>query len=61
MTAAGRVPPEPATSAAAGDIARIRVRLPPPHEHSLERRFNAHDTLAVSTPLISWDNLQMPI
>ncbi|KAJ8717698.1 hypothetical protein PYW07_005628 [Mythimna separata] len=44
LTAARRVPPEP--QAAAGDVARIRVRLPPPHDNALERRFNAHDTLA---------------
>ncbi|XP_022836702.1 FAS-associated factor 1 isoform X1 [Spodoptera litura] len=41
--AALRVPAEPA--GAAPDVARIRVRLPPPHDHCLERRFHAHDTL----------------
>ncbi|XP_026763354.2 FAS-associated factor 1 isoform X2 [Galleria mellonella] len=40
--AAARVPAEPA---AASDVARIRVRLPPPHHHLLERRFQPHDTL----------------
>lgn len=44
MVAARRVPEEPAASA--GDVARIRIRLPPPHENSLERRFHSHDTLA---------------
>lgn len=47
MVAARRVPAEPAASAAGGDVARIRVRLPPPHASCLERRFNANDTLAV--------------
>ncbi|XP_075981761.1 fas associated factor casp isoform X2 [Anticarsia gemmatalis] len=41
-TAARRVPAEPC----GGDVARIRVRLPPPHHDCLERRFHAHDTLA---------------
>ncbi|XP_026740523.1 FAS-associated factor 1 isoform X1 [Trichoplusia ni] len=45
QTAARRVPAEPA-GAGAGDVARIRVRLPPPHHHCLERRFHASDTLA---------------
>ncbi|CAG9564208.1 unnamed protein product [Danaus chrysippus] len=42
--AAARVPCEPAAGAA--DVARVRVRLPPPHHECLERRFNATDTLA---------------
>ncbi|XP_063894233.1 FAS-associated factor 1 isoform X1 [Helicoverpa armigera] len=44
VVAARRVPAEPLDAAA--DVARIRVRLPPPHERCLERRFHAHDTLA---------------
>ncbi|KAM3960359.1 fas associated factor casp [Aphomia sociella] len=39
--AAARVPAEPCT----GDVARIRVRLPPPHNDQFERRFLPHDTL----------------
>ncbi|XP_013187672.2 FAS-associated factor 1 [Amyelois transitella] len=42
-SAAARVPLEPEGG---GDVARIRVRLPPPHENCLERRFHPHDTLA---------------
>ncbi|XP_072942828.1 FAS-associated factor 1 isoform X2 [Epargyreus clarus] len=41
--AALRVPAEPCAEEA--DVARVRVRLPPPHHASLERRFHAHDTL----------------
>lgn len=44
-----RVPAEPA--GAAGEVARIRVRLPPPHDYCLERRFHAHDTLEVTLNL----------
>ncbi|XP_034835338.1 FAS-associated factor 1 [Maniola hyperantus] len=42
--AAARVPAEPAEGAA--EVARVRVRLPPPHHECLERRFYAQDTLA---------------
>ncbi|CAB3229061.1 unnamed protein product [Arctia plantaginis] len=42
LVAARRVPGEPGAGA---DAARIRVRLPPPHDHCLERRFHPHDTL----------------
>ncbi|CAK1550719.1 unnamed protein product [Leptosia nina] len=42
--AASRVPAEPAADAA--EVSRIRVRLPPPHNECLERRFHATDTLA---------------
>ncbi|XP_048483593.1 FAS-associated factor 1 [Plutella xylostella] len=41
--ALSRVPPEPAASD--GDVSRIRVRLPPPHDTCLERRFRYTDTL----------------
>ncbi|XP_026320728.1 FAS-associated factor 1 [Hyposmocoma kahamanoa] len=41
--AAALVPAEPPSSADA--VARIRVRLPPPHHACLERRFRASDTL----------------
>ncbi|CAF4808612.1 unnamed protein product [Pieris macdunnoughi] len=44
LGAEARVPPEP--EADAGDVTRIRVRLPPPHHECLERRFRAQDTLA---------------
>nr|XP_037873675.1 FAS-associated factor 1 isoform X1 [Bombyx mori] len=42
--AAARVPAEP--GAGSREVARIRVRLPPPHHDCIERRFNADDTLA---------------
>ncbi|XP_038211430.1 FAS-associated factor 1 [Zerene cesonia] len=42
--AQARVPAEP--SGGAGEVSRIRVRLPPPHHECLERRFHATDTLA---------------
>ncbi|GBP57236.1 FAS-associated factor 1 [Eumeta japonica] len=45
MSAAARVPDEPAADIA--EVARIRVRLPPPHTDYLERRFHAADTLAM--------------
>lgn len=41
--AAARVPQEPAEGAS--NVSRIRVRLPPPHENALERRFYEYDTL----------------
>ncbi|XP_013137430.1 PREDICTED: FAS-associated factor 1 isoform X1 [Papilio polytes] len=44
LQAAGRVPCEPAADSA--EVCRVRVRLPPPHHHCLERRFYATDTLA---------------
>uniref|UniRef100_S4P3B2 Caspar n=5 Tax=Pararge aegeria TaxID=116150 RepID=S4P3B2_9NEOP len=42
--AEARVPAEPADGA--DDVARVRIRLPPPEHGSLERRFHAQDTLA---------------
>ncbi|KAJ0174278.1 hypothetical protein K1T71_010424 [Dendrolimus kikuchii] len=45
-SAESRVPAEPSPSASPSEISRIRVRLPPPHDNSLERRFHADDTLA---------------
>ncbi|XP_050352614.1 FAS-associated factor 1 [Nymphalis io] len=42
--AEARLPAEPAEGD--GDVARVRVRLPPPHHACLERRFHASDTLA---------------
>ncbi|CAH0764551.1 unnamed protein product [Diatraea saccharalis] len=42
--AAARVPLEP--DAAVPDVCRIRVRLPPPHDAALERRFHQQDKLA---------------
>ncbi|XP_063626853.1 FAS-associated factor 1 [Cydia splendana] len=44
-SAMARVPAEPAEGAA--DVTRIRIRLPPPHDTCLERRFHGHDTLTV--------------
>lgn len=44
--AESRVPAEPPSSAEASLVARIRVRLPPPHDQCLERRFNADEPLA---------------
>ncbi|XP_063540863.1 FAS-associated factor 1 [Cydia strobilella] len=41
--AQARVPAEPAADA--GDVTRIRIRLPPPHHSCLERRFNGEDAL----------------
>ncbi|XP_045537682.1 FAS-associated factor 1 [Papilio machaon] len=43
--AEARVPQEPGAEESA-EVSRIRVRLPPPHHDSLERRFYATDTLA---------------
>ncbi|XP_013162911.1 PREDICTED: FAS-associated factor 1 isoform X2 [Papilio xuthus] len=43
--AEARVPQEPDEKESA-EVSRIRVRLPPPHHDSLERRFYATDTLA---------------
>ncbi|XP_063366594.1 FAS-associated factor 1 [Cydia amplana] len=44
-SAQARVPAEPADGT--HDVTRIRIRLPPPHDSALERRFNGGDTLAV--------------
>ncbi|CAH2042119.1 unnamed protein product, partial [Iphiclides podalirius] len=44
--AAARVPAEPGLAEGGREVARIRVRLPPPHHGALERRFYATDTLA---------------
>ncbi|KAL0820630.1 hypothetical protein ABMA28_006467 [Loxostege sticticalis] len=43
-SAATRVPAEPSEDTR--DVCRIRVRLPPPHNNCLERRFYPHDTIA---------------
>ncbi|KPJ09544.1 FAS-associated factor 1 [Papilio machaon] len=45
--AEARVPQEPGAEESA-EVSRIRVRLPPPHHDSLERRFYATDTLALT-------------
>lgn len=44
--AASRVPAEPGADADPAGVSRIRVRLPPPHDACLERRFYSNDTLA---------------